>query len=182
LKKKTEKTIKTCGYLSSSQSNAARTYSTPIMTSEFIGHDKEATFIMVIRHAHRPLKDASTHLGVGTTWLKCFLRQMHPPYLWPHRQIASIDTTLMQDVEDTERRSLRDLRRNFILGGKFAVDDDGRLCMDKLKYVVAKYRRRRSHHARKAQEMVTPPKLQDRKDILTPPKLQDVKEIFGFSD
>ena len=133
--------------------------------------DPDAALRLVLEHAHRPLTHASKNLGVGTTWLKCFLRRLHPPYLWPHRQIASIDSTLTHDLDDMERCLLQDLRRTLVLGGKMAVDGDGHLCMDKVKTIVRKHRRRRDLNNLAQVKLVT-----------TVPKLRDVKEIFGFSD
>lgn len=131
---------------------------------------RDDMLIMATRHAHRPLKEASVNLGVGTTWLKGFLRGMHPPYLWPYRQIASIDTALLQSVTEVEKHALLDSRRKFILGGKMAVDLDGELCMEKVKPLITKCRKRRNY-ARKAEEMA----------VAMPCKRHDVEEIFGFS-
>lgn len=133
--------------------------------------EPDDTMCLVLEHAHRPLKCASEKLGVGTTWLKRFLRRLHPPYLWPYRQIASIDSTLMHDLDHMERCVLEDARRHLVLGGKMAVDSDGHLCMDVVKHIVKKHRRRTDLN-----------NLDQGKLVTTVPKLPDVKEIFGFSE
>ena len=149
----------------------ARTCSRPVMTFGDLGNiSRDEFFILVTRHAHRPLKEASANLGVGTTWLKGFLRGMHPPYLWAYRQIASIDTALLQSVAEIDKRTLWDSRRKFILSGKKAVDCDGVLCVEKIKPLITKHRKRR-HYVRKAEDVAA----------TMPPKRHDVKEIFGFS-